>query len=292
MASKPTLFEYLLIIFLLGLIVNIIYKMYKKEQFEEMIEEGFQHHEIEEFEGEDIETFEGDEIEGFEDQRLEQFQDYDVETFEGDEIEGFEGEDVETFEGDEIEGFEGDEIEGFKGSVKGETELDLANKSMKKQMKEMKSNKEYRPVDLANNKVSSYVTEYVDVARFKNPEMPKMDTDEKINAFRSSFFDFRNHIATSSKDTVDAVDKVNVTSQETLNGKSIGDVFDYFTKNQKNSADFITLSMIEKREGGQKGQHYIKGQNNAVFPSDSMLNGGKWMGEIEPVERSNFFAAL
>ena len=259
MSSKPTLFEYLLIIFLLGLIVNIIYKMYNKEKFEEQLEE----------------AFEGEDIEGFQHHEMEEF----------------EGEDVETFEGEDVETFEDNDVEAFT-SVKGETELDVAKESIKKKMKEMKSSNEYRPVDLANNKVSAYVSEYVDVARFKNPEMPKMSTDDKINAFQSSFFDFRNHIVTSSKDTVDAVDKVNVTSESSLKGKTIGEVFDYFTKNQKNSADFITLSMIEKREGGQKGQHYIKGQNNAVFPSDSILNGGSWMGEIEPVERSNFFAAL
>ncbi len=123
--------------------------------------------------------------------------------------------------------------------------------------------------------VDKFIKEYKDYSRFNKP-IPTISTDEEINAYRSSFLDFRMYTDQTSHhmDPVDQMNLENIAKKNSA-GLAVSDVYDRIsaTNYKPSNIDIVGMQHNEKRNDRVVS-------NQFTYENDSVNNGGFFFGQI------------
>jgi hypothetical protein len=123
--------------------------------------------------------------------------------------------------------------------------------------------------------LDEFIKEYKDYSRFNKP-IPTVSSDEEINAYRSSFLDFRMYTDQTSHH-MDPVDQMNLEKIAKNNsaGLKVSDVYDRIsaTNYKPSNIDIVGMQHNEKRNN-----RFVA--NQFSYENDNVNNGGFFFGKI------------
>jgi len=127
--------------------------------------------------------------------------------------------------------------------------------------------------------VDKFIKEYKDYSRMEKP-IEQITSDEERNAYRSSFFDFRNYTNVSSHGS-DPVDEINLQklAEKNSKGLKVSDVYDMVsaTNYKSSNVDIIGMQHNEVKDGRVV-------VNRFEYDNDTVSNGGFFFGKVTGVE--------
>jgi type IV secretory pathway VirB10-like protein len=123
--------------------------------------------------------------------------------------------------------------------------------------------------------LDTFIKEYKDYSRFNKP-IPTISTEEEINAYRSSFLDFRMYTDQTSHhmDPVDQMNLENIAKKNSA-GLKVSDVYDRIsaTNYKPSNIDIVGMQHNEKRNDRVVS-------NQFSYENDNVNNGGFFFGQI------------
>ena len=123
--------------------------------------------------------------------------------------------------------------------------------------------------------VDKFIKEYKDYSRFNRP-IPIISSDEEINAYRSSFFDFRMYTEQTSHN-MDPVDQMNLENiaKNNSNGSNISDVYDRISATNYNPSN---IDIVGMQHNEKRNERIVS--NQFSYKDDNVNNGGFFFDQI------------